>query len=218
MKHVNPFEIVPKAPELAKADAEFLAEREKTISSGLKKFLEVGTALLEIQNYKNGVLFKQGFGSFENYCRERWGFGQSQAYRLMGDAKIVSAISPMGEKENIPMPIAERQIRPLALLKKPADQFKAWKAVAAEHKPEDITGKLVNAAVKEQIANGALRASKERKPVGKNAEAKPAGKEKPPAEIRKVIAGKLCEIQQEAGGNKTITKLVSEIEALLLSL
>jgi len=218
MKHENPFEIVPKAPELAKADADYLAEREKTIASGLKKFMEVGTALLEIREYNKGVLFAQRYGSFENYCRERWGFGQSQAYRLMGDAKIVSAISPMGEKENIPMPIAERQIRPLALLKKPADQFKAWKSVATENEPQDITGKLVKTAVREQIANGAVRASKERKPLERNAGAKPVARAKTSAAIRMEIEGKLREIQEEADRNETIAKLVAEIEALLLSL
>lgn len=215
MKQNNPFAVVPKAQVLNDADQRFLVEHEKIIGGGLQKFREVGTALLEIRDYNNGVLFKEGFGSFERYCQERWDIGQSQAYRLMGEAKIVNKISPMGENESVPMPTTGRQIRPLTLLKKPADQFKAWKTVVDENRPDEITGELVRKAVLAQLANGAERASKERKTAKGKVVAKPEAKKNPEGQSHEKIKGKLAEIRKLAKGNKAITGLVAEIEVLL---
>lgn len=206
----SPCEIIPKTLQLAEADQAYLDQRERTIEQGLHTFLVVGTALLEISSYKSGVLFKNGFGTFENYCRERWGIGQSQAYRLMGAANVVKALSPIGEKEKIPLPANECQARPLMRLKSEKTQEAAWRAAVKKAEGGEITGKLVGQAVREQIKQGAKTTQKER----------PAAKAKASArklEARHVdlILGKLGKIKKAAKGNAVIAGLILEIKELL---
>lgn len=44
---------------LSAEDQSFLAKREKMIEAGRKTFLEVGSALLEIRDYRGGLLYKR---------------------------------------------------------------------------------------------------------------------------------------------------------------
>lgn len=55
-------------------------------------FLEIGRALAEINRLR---LYKTegGFSSFDDYCRERWDFGRSYAYRLIQIAEVVETVS-----------------------------------------------------------------------------------------------------------------------------
>jgi hypothetical protein len=45
---------------------------ERVIESGLRTFVEVGEALMEIRDQR---LYQDA--TFEDYCRERWGISQS---------------------------------------------------------------------------------------------------------------------------------------------
>jgi hypothetical protein len=71
-----------------------LVELEKTIARGKKTFVEVGLALAEIRDLR---LYKREYNGFEEYCREKWGWGKAYAYRLI-DAADVAKVSPMGDK------------------------------------------------------------------------------------------------------------------------
>lgn len=71
---------------LALAESTRLAELESTIDAGLRTFVDVGNALLEIRDSR---LYRQTFGTFEDYCRERWGFNSSRARQLIGAAETV---------------------------------------------------------------------------------------------------------------------------------
>jgi len=76
----SPFEVIGTAP-LTPKDACYLQEREEIIKRGRTTFLEVGRALLEIRNYRDEILYRDKYGTFEQYCRERWEFGRTYAYR-----------------------------------------------------------------------------------------------------------------------------------------
>jgi 16S rRNA G966 N2-methylase RsmD len=67
---------------------ERLVELEAIIERGLATFMDVGNALLEI---RKDQLYLQTHGTFENYCKERWGWTRQRAYQLM-DAADVSRI------------------------------------------------------------------------------------------------------------------------------
>ena len=109
---------------LSAKDSSYLEEREQIIEAGRKTFLDVGRALLEIRDYRGGVLYKR-FGTFDAYCRERWDIGHSHAYRLMDAAEIYQSLSPRGDKAQ-QWPATEKQLRPLKKL--PAKlRFKAWR-------------------------------------------------------------------------------------------
>ena len=116
-------------------EATRLSECEQTIARGLKNFVDVGTALLEVQQYR---LYRATHATFAAYCKERWGMAKSQAYRVMESAQIVGFLpvkageeaplkvqsstddlSPMGDtQKTLPTPANERSIRPLSKIPK----------------------------------------------------------------------------------------------------
>ena len=79
---------------------------------------QVGNALLAIRDKR---LYRQDFGTFEEYCQERWGMERRHAYRLMDAAQAVENVS-LGTQI---LPTSERQARPLTKLE-PELQPVAW--------------------------------------------------------------------------------------------
>jgi hypothetical protein len=66
-----------------------LIDLEKTIAAGQKTFVEVGTALAEIRDAK---LYRSDYGTFEDYCREKWGWKKSYSYMLIEASSIVKSL------------------------------------------------------------------------------------------------------------------------------
>lgn len=116
-----------------------LHELEGVIESGLKTFVDVGLALVKIRDAR---LYRAGFKTFEEYCKERWGMSRIHAFRMIQAAGIAEML-PTGNK-----PESERQARPLTRLD-PEDQPKAWSAAtekaAEENRP--VTAKDVEVEV-----------------------------------------------------------------------
>lgn len=83
-----------------------LEECEEVIARYERTFYEAGQALAEINH---GRLYREHYDSFEDYCRERWGYERAHAYRLMNSAKIVE-VSPIGD---IPNESQARELMPL---------------------------------------------------------------------------------------------------------
>lgn len=102
-----------------------LIELEVTIERGLGTFVEVGNALLEIRDSR---LYRDSHGTFEDYCRERWGMVASRARQLIAAAEVTSNLQSV---TNVTLPLTESVSRPLVGL--PAGiQREAWgKAVAS---------------------------------------------------------------------------------------
>lgn len=69
-----------EAGELLLDERGQLDECEQVIERGLATFVEVGTALATI---RDGRLYRATHGTFEDYCRERWGFNDSRARQLI---------------------------------------------------------------------------------------------------------------------------------------
>lgn len=135
-----------KAPDqadtqLSSVEVERLGELENVITHGVKTVREVGLAFLEIQEKR---LYRQAFCSFRKYCQRKWGFGPAKAYRLIEAAKVVEAMSPIGDT---PLPTKESAIRPLTILKSPEDRAAAMKIVAAKVGKKAPTAREVKAAV-----------------------------------------------------------------------
>ena len=70
-----------------------LVDNERVIAAGLATFVEVGAALMRIRDER---LYVDEYGTFEDYCRERWGFSRSRAHRLIEAAEITEAVLPIG--------------------------------------------------------------------------------------------------------------------------
>lgn len=63
-----------------------LVQHEEVIEAGLQTFYEVGTALLAIRDKR---LYRAEFGTFEDYCRDRWGFNDRRASQLIQAASVI---------------------------------------------------------------------------------------------------------------------------------
>ena len=55
------------------------------------------------------------YPTFEAYCKARWEWSRSRAYRMIDCAHVIRSLSPMGDKDQLPS--SERQARELLPLK-----------------------------------------------------------------------------------------------------
>lgn len=118
----------PVATSLAVTGLSSLEERkleslEKTIEAGLGTFVEVGNALLEIRDAR---LYRASYGTFEAYCRERWGFSKSYGNMLVAAAEMATIVAIQNEG----------QARALAPLRdEPTKAIEVWREVTASGEP-----------------------------------------------------------------------------------
>src|SRR5262245_26470570 len=103
--------------ELSVGERGELARCEAVVERGLATFVEVGSALLSIRECR---LYRAEFGTFEEYCRARWGMSKTHANRMIDAADVAGNLTPTGV-----IPTTERQARELASLE-PDRQRIAW--------------------------------------------------------------------------------------------
>lgn len=127
--------------EISIAESERLITLETTIEKGLRTFVEVGNALMEIRD--NG-LYRATFVTFEDYCRERWGIERRRAYQLMEAAQVVNNVNNCTQIT----PTNESQARPLTPLSS-QQQAEVWPLVV-ETAPN---GKITAAHVQYTVDN-----------------------------------------------------------------
>ena len=88
------------------------------LNIGVDTFIEVGNALAEIRDSR---IYRNSFGTFEDYCKERWGFTRMQASRVIAAAEVVGNVTDRLQDP----PSNIEQTRPLTKL--PAEQQpEAW--------------------------------------------------------------------------------------------
>lgn len=123
--------------------ANTLEQLETVIERGLNTFVEVGQALMDI---RDGRLYRQGFATFEDYCRERWGMVQQHATRLIRAAETIANLrsEPIGSL----LPATESQARPLTQLE-PEAQREAWARVVETAPEGRVTAAHVQSVVDE---------------------------------------------------------------------
>jgi len=122
-----------------------LKEYEVVIERGLKTFVNVGLALMAI---RDKGLYRHDYGTFEDYCRERWGMARRTAYQLIDAVEVVENVRNCAQI----LPANEAQARPLTALE-PEQQREAW-AQAVETAPDGkITGAHVQSVVDQITGN-----------------------------------------------------------------
>lgn len=125
-------------------DTRSLDELEGTIRQGLKTFMEVGKALASIRERR---LYKdRGYTTFEEYCREEWGWSRVQAHRQIQAAKITETL-PIGNR-----PQRESLVRPLARIEDPEERAQVWQEACEEAKADNtpVTAKHIEQKVQER--------------------------------------------------------------------
>lgn len=128
--------------ELTVSEQQELQQQETIIERGIGTFMEVGAALLRI---RDGRLYRAEFGTFEDYCRDRWGFSSERARLLMRGTEVVQNISQSPTFVGV-LPSSEAQTRPLTALP-PDDQRLAWDLVQQTAPAGKVTAAHVQSVV-----------------------------------------------------------------------
>ncbi|MFB2896237.1 hypothetical protein ACE1CI_25280 [Aerosakkonemataceae cyanobacterium BLCC-F50] len=108
---------------LTEAELVELSSLEAKVERGLRAFWEIGQALGRIRDRR---LYRQEYGSFDDYCINRWEMSRRSAYQLIEAARVYETVRHGAQI----LPANERQTRPLVTLP-PKKQQEAWaKAVS----------------------------------------------------------------------------------------
>ncbi len=103
--------------------------------------LEVGQALARI---RDGRLYRDRYGTFQVYGRERWQYGKNYINKLIAASEVVVHLVTI-----VPMaPRHEFQVRPLIGLSK-GQAAAAWQNAVEAARGGTVTAKLVKAAAAE---------------------------------------------------------------------
>lgn len=113
---------------------------ESTIRNGWNTFLEVGRALSRIRQKR---LYRDHYGTFEEYCRQKWDFSKTHANRLIEAAAVADILTPIGVKVT-----SESHVRALVWLP-PQKILAAWKEAEKLAGDGEVTAKIVRQAVEE---------------------------------------------------------------------
>jgi hypothetical protein len=120
---------------------------ESQIEEGLQSFVQIGTALKQIQENK---LYRAEYSTFEEYLETRWGMSREQGYRNINAATVAQNLLPIGN-----IPTAESQVRLLSPL--PAEQqCEVW----ADAIKRTVTGAPTAATVAMVLAERGLKVPK----------------------------------------------------------
>lgn len=130
---------------LPETEQQVLVDLEQKIAVGMKTFIEVGTALMRIRDER---LYRAEYGTFEDYCRERWGFTRMHASRLIAAAEVVRNVT---DRLQIQSPANIEQTRPLTRLE-PDQQREAWGEAVATAPNGKPTAAHVETVVRRFIA------------------------------------------------------------------
>lgn len=116
-----------------------LEELEIVVERGKQTFIEVGMALMEI---RDGRLYRGYFGTFEEYCQQRWGFTRNFAHMQINAAEVATGLLTT---VNIPNEKTAREFVSVSTEDRPA-VAEAAKAIAAEHGRDTINSRDVKEA------------------------------------------------------------------------
>jgi hypothetical protein len=84
---------------LSASEQRLLEKAEGTIAKDLKAFVAVGMALTEIRDRR---LYRQQYGTFEEYCARRWDFSRRRAYELCAASEVMANLCAIAHTPLLP--------------------------------------------------------------------------------------------------------------------
>jgi hypothetical protein len=130
--------------QLTKSEQQDLLQLEKQVKTA---FFLAGMALAQINQRK---LFQGTHASFEDYCRDKFGYSRDYAYLIIGAAKIYQNLAdnlPTNGRQ-LPLPTSERQLRPLVKARLAVGtQVEAWVESVEEADGGIPSGRIVKNVV-----------------------------------------------------------------------
>jgi hypothetical protein len=129
-----------EVPELTEQEQSDRLHLERRVE---RAFFEAGKALTELRDRR---LYRSTHKTFEDYCRERFGFSRRQPYHLIEAAVIFDNLVEKCERSVHILPTNEWQIRPLSKLD-PDIQPEAWEQAVESAKGKVPSHRIVKDAV-----------------------------------------------------------------------
>ena len=126
-----------------------------------RAFVEAGTALRQL---RDGRLYKSTHKTFEEYCRDRFGFSRAHPYRLIDAAKVVDNLSSVNIQNNLSpnrrqiMPTTIEQVRALTALEPDAQQ-QIWQQAVEQADGKVPSGRIVKSIVERLKEKPLIKAS-----------------------------------------------------------
>ena len=120
-----------------------LQDLEEKIEAGLEQFRVAGESLRKIKEQK---LYRNEYSTYEDYCKQRWGFSPQHANRLISAANTVRQIEE-SEPTGSVLPHSESQARILSKSKEPNA---TWKSTQEETGKEQPTAKDIKIHLQEK--------------------------------------------------------------------
>ncbi|HYW21188.1 MAG TPA: hypothetical protein VE956_18195 [Nodularia sp. (in: cyanobacteria)] len=108
-----------------------------------RAFFEAGKALTELRDRR---LYRSTHGTFEEYCRDRFGYSRRQPYLLMEAAVIFDNLLENCDRNDHILPTNEWQIRPLSKLDRDI-QPEAWEQAVESAKGKVPSHRIVKDVV-----------------------------------------------------------------------
>jgi hypothetical protein len=137
-------QVCTSPPPLTKIERRDFNRDERAVARNLKSFLDLGLALKDIRDRR---LYREQYGTFEEYCAQRWGISRPRGYELCAAAEVVKDLSAVADIQVLPE--NEFQTRPLTRLKSPHHRKRAWVLALKLAKTEGhpVTARDVETAV-----------------------------------------------------------------------
>ncbi|SFC95458.1 hypothetical protein SAMN05421780_11421 [Flexibacter flexilis DSM 6793] len=128
---------------LSTQESNRLLDLEAVIEKNKQAFLEVGAALLEIQEKR---LYREGYNTFEEYISEKHGIGRSTAYQYIAAVEVREQLIESGVTD---LPQNEAQYRQLSNISS-AHRSEVWQEATDT---AQVTGRKVTAKSVSAIAD-----------------------------------------------------------------
>jgi len=147
---VSEVEVKTVIPEVVEElSQEELEDRQRLELKVERAFFEAGSALREL--LRDQRLYRNTHKSFEEYCRDRFGFQRRHSYQLIEAASIFDNLCANGAHETLStikkiLPTNERQVRPLTRLE-PDEQREVWQQAVEAAGGRVPSGRIVKSIV-----------------------------------------------------------------------
>jgi len=133
-----------EVPELTEDEQRDRLHLERKVEQA---FVEAGKALMELRSRR---LYRSTHKTFEEYCRDRFGYSRDAAYLKISATSVYENIQkylPTNGRQ-IPLPSSERQLRSVAKAElEPTEQATVWQQAVKEAGGKIPSGRIVKDVV-----------------------------------------------------------------------
>jgi len=128
--------VAVEIPELTQEELRDRLHLERKVE---RAFYEAGKALMELRDRR---LYRSTHRTFEEYCKDRFGYSRRQPYLLMDAAVVFENLVEKCDPMDHILPTNERQVRPLVKLE-PQQQQQVWQQAVEEAGGKVPSGRVV---------------------------------------------------------------------------